>query len=159
MRPDVERCHEADPVLALPANVEEPASESESHRDTGQDQRRHQDERLLEIVRRGIASIAGDPREEPVETRALEDGLVGAHRVVAREQDDKAADQEGERRCGERNENTADPGREPLRYRRLSPLGLGRPRCHAARFRPPVIAIPSSSSETPGSYSPTIRPS
>src|SRR5829696_3272391 len=159
MRPDVESRHEAGPVLALPADVEEAAAESEGNGDPREDERCHEDERLLEVVCGVLTSFAGHPREEPVEARALEDGLVGAHGVVPGKQDDKAADQEGERRRGKRDEDAAESSREPLRHRRLSARRLGRPGRHAACFRPPVIAIPSSSSETPGSYSPTIRPS
>ena len=59
--PDVERGDEADPVLALPADVEEAAAEREGDGDAGQDERRHEDERLLEVVRRGLASLARRP--------------------------------------------------------------------------------------------------
>ena len=163
VRPDVEGREEADPVLALPADVEEAAAEGERDRDSGQDERRHQDERLLEVVRGVLARLARHPREEPVQAGALEDRLVGRDRVRAGDQDDEAADQEGEHRRGDRDEDTADPRREPLGDRRgracLRARARARSSRHAASFRPPVMAMPSSSSETPGGYSPTIRPS
>ena len=53
--PDVERRDEPDPVLALAADVEEPAAEGEGDREAREDERRHEDERLLEVVR-GVRS-------------------------------------------------------------------------------------------------------
>ena len=50
MRPDEERRHEADPVLALAADVEQAAPEGECDRQRGQDQRRRHAQRLLEVL-------------------------------------------------------------------------------------------------------------
>ena len=48
--PDPVRDVEPDEVLALTADVEHPAAESERDRETGQDQRRRLQERLREVV-------------------------------------------------------------------------------------------------------------
>jgi hypothetical protein len=102
-----------DPVLALTADVEQAATKREGDGDSGQHERRHEDERLLEIVGRGLARLPGDPGEEPVQPGPLEDGAIRRHRVVPRDEDDEAADQEGEDGRGERHEDAADAGREP----------------------------------------------
>ena len=48
----------ADEVLALAADVEQPAAEGEGDREAGEDQRRGGDQRLLEVERRGRALVA-----------------------------------------------------------------------------------------------------
>ena len=157
---DPECRDEADPVLALPADVEEPAAERERDRDPGEHERRHDDERLLQVVGGVLARFPRDPGEEPVEAGAFEDGFVGGDRVAAGDQHDEPADQERKEGGDERDDDAAEPGREPLGHgsggRRRS--WLVRHQAASSR-RPPVMAKPSSSSETVGGYSPTIRPS
>ena len=99
--------------------------------------------------------LAGDPGEEPVEPGAGEDRLVRGDGVVPRDRDDETADQEREHGRGDRDEDAADAGREPVAPTRL---GRRRPRLvgHQAASsppRPPVMAMPSSSSETSRPYS------
>ncbi len=113
--PDVQRRDEPDPVLALAADVEEPAAEGEGDREAREDERGHQDERLLEVVGGVRSRLAGHPREEPVQAGSGEDRLVGGDRVAAGDRDDEPADEEGERGRGERDENSAEPRREPGR--------------------------------------------
>ncbi len=89
-----------DDVLALSADVEEAAAEREGDREPGEDQRRRRQQRLREVVRRGVVRVRVPPEpdvsvrerdvdvvvaevEEPVQTGALEDRLVGRERVVA----------------------------------------------------------------------------
>ena len=75
---------EPDPVLALAADVEQAGAERVGDRHAGEDQRRREDQRLLEVQRRERAVLGGDPGEEPVEPGALEDRLVGAERARSR---------------------------------------------------------------------------
>ena len=68
------------------------------------------------------AVLAGGPREEPLEPGAPPDRLVGRDRVLAGEQHDEAADQEGQQRRDQRDDHAAAAhvGRQPRR-RRLRP--------------------------------------
>src|SRR5215207_6573268 len=93
---DEEGGDESDPVLALSTDVEEPAAERKGDANCRQDKWRHQDQRLLMVVGSGFSSLTHDPGKEPVEARAFEERLVGAERVVPRDQDNEAADQEGQ---------------------------------------------------------------
>ena len=161
VRTDPDRRDEPDPVLALATDVEQPASEGEGNGQRRQHERRHHDEGLLEVHRRVRALAPLHPGEEPVQPGAVEDRLVGGERVVARDRDDQSPDDEREN--GGREWDDEAPGAlveagqagEAAAGRRLGRLG------HQAAFprTPPVIAIPRSSSETFGPYSPTIRPS
>ena len=90
---DPDRDVEADEVLALAADVEHAAAERERDREPGQDQRRRLQQRLREVVRRGVDRV-GRRVEEPVQAGAVEDVAVGGERVVAGRGDDDAADQE-----------------------------------------------------------------
>ena len=106
MRADADRGDQPDPELALTADVEEAAAERERDRERREDERRCDEQRLLEVAGRVIARLAGDPGEEPVEARALEDRLVGGDRVLAVDRNDEPADEErksgrsdGVRRC------------------------------------------------------------
>ena len=74
----------SDDVLALAADVEEAAAERERDGEAGEDQRRRDDQRLLQVERRVRGVAAGDPGEEPVEPGAVEDRPVGGERVAAR---------------------------------------------------------------------------
>ena len=158
-------------VLALAADVEEPAPEREGHRETDEDQRRRDDQRLLEVEGRSEPLLAANPGEEPVEAGAVEDRLVGVDRVLAGcEEDDEPSDEEGEQRCEDRCDDSACPrvevdagGHAGHRVGVRRRFRLGR-RCGVAHdatssILPPVIAIPSSSSLTSGPYSATICPS
>src|SRR5207302_10485781 len=158
-------------------------------REPGQRERGPEDERLLEVGRRGgcdVVRVPGkpDPRvrereadrvvadlEEPVEPGAAEDRAVGLRRVgeaARRREDDDAADHEGEQERQERRDDAA----------RLLPDAVALRQARAARLRrrvllelrqlagqaaslclPPVIANPSSSSVAVGGNSPTIPPS
>ena len=117
--------------------------------------------------------LVGPDLEEPVEARAFEDRLVRVEGVLpGRGQDDEATDQKREDRRHERHDEPAgllrnrQPGGEALRVAalwRLVPAVRRRPdrrrvrSAHATAFLPaPVIAMPSSSSVTPGANSPTI---
>ena len=145
-----------------PPMLKRPHAERERDRDRGEHQRRRDPQRLLQVLRGPHALVAGHPREEPVEARPVEDRPVGRDRVVPGDEDDEAADQEGEDGRRERNERTAqavveevgEPGKPGLVR-----LGLGGLAHAACSLAPPVIAMPSSSSETSGPYSPTMRPS
>src|SRR5918996_686061 len=173
VRPEPDGRQEADPVLALPSDVEHPAAECEGHCECGQDERRHDDERLLEV-----ACLLGRlpyARDEPGEPRALEDGLVGLEGrrdALLGDDHDEPADDEGEQRRGDGDEQAARPLVEgaQARDRALGLLGRvlldrRRPRTQTvtsssrSSLPPPSMAMPSSSSETSGGYSPAIRPS
>ena len=121
-RADPDRHVRADEVLALAADVEHAAAEGEGDGEAGEDQRRGDDQRLLEVDRRVRACEAGHPREEPVEAGAVEDRLVRGERVVAGCEHDEAADQEGEQRGDDRDDEAARA------------LGEGHP-CREARHR------------------------
>ena len=162
VRPDEQGEDEPDPVLALPADVEEAAPKRERDGERGENQRRRGAERLLEVARRLARLLSRQPLVGPVEARSLEDRPVRRDRVVAGEEDDEAPDQEGQDRGRERDEEAPGALLE-TRSEGEALLGLGRRRrwrdAHAAvSRRPPVIAMPSSSSVTSGPYSPTIRP-
>ena len=165
----------ADEVLALAADVEQAAAERERHRQAGEDQRRRDDQRLLEVEGGDGAVLLADPREEPVQPGALEDRPVGLDRVLAGERDDEAADREGQQRGQQRRDDAAaaQVAREPAGDRERGALaGRLRRRCdrdvvvlgraHAASSSPrppPVIATPKSSSLADGGSSATIAPS
>ena len=70
-RPDPHGEDAADDVLALTADVEHAAAEREGNRETREDQRRHDQERLLEVEARVEPLVARDPGEEPVEACAV----------------------------------------------------------------------------------------
>ena len=154
----------ADEVLALAADVEQPAAEGEGDREPGEDQRGGEDQRLLQVQRRGRALVAGDPREDPVQPGAVEDRLVGRDRVVAGEEDHQAGDEEGEHRREDRHDDAAalHVGRQPRRRGGRRGLGAALARQRLAGLRllahaaasalrpPPVMAMPSSSSEAVG---------
>ena len=115
--------------------------------------------------------LVGPDLEEPVQARALEDRPVRRQRVLAgRREHDEAADEEREDGRHQRDDDAAgalrevEPARDVRRglaaRGRLStvpPPSGGVGLAHAAFRPPPVIAMPSSSSETLGGYSPTIR--
>jgi hypothetical protein len=106
--PQVERGQKADEILALTADVEHPAAEGERDRERGEDERRRDDQRLLEVERRAEALVALHPREEPVEPRTREDRLVRGERVVSRRDHHEAADEEGEDRSRHGREEAAE---------------------------------------------------
>ena len=56
-RADPDGDDRADDVLALAADVEQAAAERERDGEAGQDQRRRQEQRLLEVQRRGDALV------------------------------------------------------------------------------------------------------
>ncbi len=97
-------------VLALPADVEHPAAERERDREAAQDQRRHDQEGLLEV--RGLGRPVAVAGNQPRDPRAVEDRPVGAEWVVAGRKDDEAADEEGESRRDDRDDEAlrVDPG-------------------------------------------------
>ena len=165
----------ADEVLALAADVEQAAAERERDRQAGEDQRRRDDQRLLEVEGGDDAVVLADPREEPVQPGAVEDRPVGRDRVLARERDDEAADREGQQRGQQRRDDAAaaQVAREPAgdRHRRAL-AGRLRRRCErgvvvlgaltplsSSPRPPPVIATPKSSSLADGGSSATIAPS
>ena len=169
------RC--ADEVLALAADVEHAAAEGERDREPREHERRRHEQRLLQVEAATTRVVVGDPREEPVQSCALEDRAVGRQRVLARgHEHDEAADQEREQRREERREDPA--GRCASRSARRSdaaglagrglpgPGAAGRVGSSACSLTPPppsrpppVIARPSSSSVAVGGNSPTISPS
>src|ERR671924_379799 len=166
-----------DDVLTLDADVEEAAAEGEGDGEAAEDQRRRDDQRLLEVEAGAEALPAGirplDPREEPVQAGAIEDRAVGVERVLpGREEDDESADEERERRGQQRRDDPAGPlvegqprgdARNRLQVGRRPRLGRWRGVAHDAAAAcwtvPPGIAMPSCSSVTSGPYSATIRPS
>src|SRR5918999_792693 len=173
-RPD--RGDRPDDVLALAADVEQAGAERERDGQAGEDQRGRDDQRLLQVERRQVAILAGGPREDPLEAGALPDRLVGRDRVLADQQHRHPAEQEGEHRREHGHDDAAptDVCRHPRRRGERDLFGgltregraLGRlvgqvaPLVHSARSAPPpVMAKPSSSSETSGGNSPTISPS
>ena len=121
--------------------------------------------RLSAAVVRSSPVVHG---KQPVQAGAVEDRLVGGDRVVAGDEDDQAADQEGEHGREQRDDDAAalHVGRQPRGRgggRRLGPAprrrapgppgstGSGPLTPRASRRRPPpVIAIPSSSSDDVG---------
>src|ERR671914_1468178 len=176
LRTHPHRGDRSDDVLPLAADVEQPGAERERHREAGQDQRRGDDQGLLQVERGQVAVLAGGPREDPLEAGALPDRLVGRDRVLADQQHGHAAEQEGEHRRehGHDDAAPADICRHPRRRGERNLLdGLARegpalsrlvgqvaPLVHSARSAPPpVMAKPSSSSDTSGGNSPTISPS
>ena len=120
-----------------PPMLKRPAPEGERDRERGQDQRRRHAQRLLEVLGGDRALVAGHPGEEPVEAGPVEDRPVGGDRVVAGDQDDEAADQEGENGRCERHERSADPLVEDA-VKRGSPVSRrvarGSALAHAASF-------------------------
>ena len=97
----------ADEVLAVAADVEQAGAEREGDREAGEDQRRGDDQRLLQVERGERAVVARDPRQQPVQPGALEDRPVGVDRVGAGERDDDAADEERDQRGDERDQQPA----------------------------------------------------
>ena len=160
-------------VLALAADVEEPAAEREGDRDPGEHERHPHEERLLELDRRAARVLARLPREEPVEPSPLEDRPVGLDRVpeaLRRREDDDTGQEEGEQRRQERRDEASGLLQEEVAPERaLGARLLGRQRgrlcdrgAHAtwaSRRPPPVIATPSSSSVAVGGNSPANAPS
>ena len=67
---DPHRDVRADEVLALAADVEQPAAEGEGDREPGEDQRRREDQRLLQVQRRDVSRsspvIHGNNQFSPV---------------------------------------------------------------------------------------------
>ena len=175
---DLDGGDRADDVLALPADVEEPAAEGEGHGQAREDEDGELDQRLLEVAGSHAELVARIPdgagrvpRKEPVEPRAVEDLPVRRQRVLAAEdEDDQAGDEEGKDGRHERRHDPAgalvdsearcDAGRRPRLCRRRG--GCRRLLAHAAASPftvPPIIAMPSSSSVTSVPYSATIAPS
>ena len=145
-----------------PPMLNRPHRKEKATASAAEDQRRRRSQGLLEVPRRLPRVLARQPLVRKVEAGSLEDRLVRGDRVVAGEQDDETADQEGKHRGGERDEEAAGPLLDPG-PQGMDLLGLRRRRrrcdAHAtASRRPPVIAMPSSSSVTSGPYSPTISP-
>nr|WP_228431015.1 hypothetical protein [Baekduia soli] len=103
---DPDRDDAADGVLALAADVEQAGAEGVGDGQADEDQRRGDQQRLLEVDRRRVAVGARGPREQPLQARAVEDRLVGVDRVVARGQHDQAAGQE-------RDDHRQDRGEDP----------------------------------------------
>src|ERR1700693_186955 len=107
--------------------------------------------------------------EEPGQPGAIEDRPVRRDRVlVRRDEDDEAPDEEGHHSCQDRRDDPPgalverEPGRDArdgLRRGRGRGRGGGLAQGAASLLRPPVIAIPSSSSVTSGPYSAAIVPS
>src|SRR5918996_1610891 len=172
VRPEPDGRQEPDPVLALAPDVEHPTAKREGDGEGGQDEGRHDDERLLEVPRLlGRLPHTGD---EPGEPRALEDRLVGfegRRDALLGNEHDEPADDEGEQRRGDGDEQAARPLVERAEAGHRT-LGLGRvlldrrgtgtqtaTSSSRSSLRPPSMAMPSSSSETSGGYSPAMRPS
>ena len=95
--PDPARDEEPHEVLALAADVEEPAAEGERDGETRQDQGRRLEECLGEVVRRRVRGVDVPGVREPVQPCALHDVAVGEERVVPRGEDDEPSDRERER--------------------------------------------------------------
>ena len=168
--------HRADDVLALAADVEQAAAERERDREAGEDQRRREDQRLLQVERRERRARApvtqGKNQLSPAPSKIARYVVSGFLPVV--DEHDEAADEERE----ERRSGPARAGRRPSARRRsarASDCRTSGPRpdgsagraasssvAHAAAScprPPPVIAMPSSSSVAAGGNSPTISPS
>src|SRR5262249_50560366 len=156
------------------ADVEEAAAEGERHGEPGEDQRRREEQRLLQVEGCRRPRRARDPREEPVQAGAVEDLAIGVERVVTGRQDDQAADREREQRGDQRRRDAPGalhdrvPCDEPdrclgvlLRFRLEADgrQGFGHAASSLSPRPPPVMAMPSSSSDAVGGYSPTICPS
>ena len=143
----------ADDELALAADVEQAAAERERHRQAGEDQRRRDDQRLLEVQRREDAVVLRQPREDPVEAGALEDRRVGLDRVVAGDQHHQAAGDERDEHGDERRDEpaAAQIDRCPVGDGEVGREFLGGV-AHAASVPrpPPVMYTPKSSSEDSG---------
>ena len=137
-----------------PPMLNRPQRKAKATASDGEDQRRREEQRLLEVEGRVLAVRAGHPREEPVEPGAVEDALVDGERVVAGRRDHHAADQERQDRGDERGEEPAS--RQPDRdaeaagvlldrsrgrlgggQRRGGGAHLRRPRCRASPRRAP----------------------
>src|SRR5215208_4850615 len=176
-------------VLAVAADVEEAAPERERDGEARQHERRPEQQRLLEVRRGLRGDVVGVPREpdapvaegqadrvapdveEPVQPRAAEDRAVRLERVAdasRRQQHDDAADEKREREREQRREQPLCLLQEAVARYEASRLRLAGRLARelldvlgqaAASLRPPVIAMPSSSSVTVGGYSPTISPS
>ena len=159
-RADPDGGDRADDVLALAADVEQAGAEGERDGEADEDQRRRQQQRLLQVERRDRAVLAGDPREEPVQPAALEDRVVGLERVRARRAiTTTPADEERHERGDQRDQHAAaaQVARQPRGDRRprraASPAGRSRGPRHGAAACPPVMATPSSSSVASGGSS------
>src|SRR5215210_2016226 len=162
-----------DEVLAVSADVEQPAAERERDREARQDQRGRLQQRLAEVVGGGARDIGVPRRNEPVEAGALDDVPVGDERVVAGGEHEQPADQKRHQRRRRRDGDPAgalperEAGGDGLGRRVRDVLGLlallWRERlAHAAEGSlrlPPSISSPISSSVVSGVCSPTMRPS
>ena len=153
-RADPDRQDRADDVLALAADVEQAAAERERHREAGEDQRRREDQRLLEVDRGDAAVVGATSTGRASSGRCRRRSPVGRDRVVARDQHDEPADEErdehgDQRRDRRRRRAGSVDSRAGDRSRRAGRLVVGRPVAHAALAPrpPPVIATPKSSSE------------
>ena len=159
-RADPDREVGADEVLALAADVEQPAPERERHGEAGEDQRRREDQRRLQVELGDDPVLLVEPLGR-VEAGAVEDRLVGLERVAAGDEHDQPADDERE---DHRDDRRDDPAAAQV-GRQAAGDGDGRADvrlgAHAAACLrpPPVIATPKSSSEADGSSSATISPS
>jgi hypothetical protein len=160
MEADVEGAHEPDPVLALAPDVEHPTAEGEGNRERRQDEGCRDEQRLLQIRELGRVRVPGD-LEEPDETRAVEDRLVGGQRIGSGGEHDEPSDEEGEDGRGERDDQPAGAvveARKGGETRASFRIGGDRHAAVSSRA-PPSMAIPISSSEASGENSLTIRPS
>ena len=147
-----------------PPMLKRPQRNANATASAAENQRRRGPERLLEVAPRRSRVLSRQPLIRPVEARSFEDRPVGRDRVVAGDRGRRG------RRSGRRGPWPRAGRGSPRRARRgslgaeIALLDLRRRRrrrdAHAAvSRRPPVIAMPSSSSVTSGPYSPTIRPS
>ena len=125
-RADPRRDESADDVLALAADVEEPALEGERDGEAREQQSRRQDQRLLKVERRVRPVLPGDPGEQPVQAGAVEDAPERAERVVAGGRDHDHRHREREDGRDERHHDASGP-LEHLQPRRRARGGVALP--------------------------------
>ena len=124
--PDGDGDDHADQILALAADVEEPAAKGKGHGERSQDQRRGQGEGLLEVDRRDRDGVrlrriqtlrsadhanVDEPVDEPRQPRPVQDRAVGRERVLPRRHED---DEAGNAERDERRDDGRDGPSGPL---------------------------------------------
>ena len=133
-----------DEVLAVAADVEQAAAEGERYREADENQRGRLKQRLAEVVGRGVRDV-GLPRvRQPVQARSIEDVPVRLKRVVARREDDEAADQEGD----DPGDDRRDPAACPLGEVEAGGDGRGWRLGRSPRARFPSAALAARSSRS-----------
>jgi hypothetical protein len=109
-RPDPDRRDRADDVLALAADVEEPAPEGKSNGQPREHEHRELDQCLLEVARSQAGIRARVPRKKPVQAGPVEDRPVRGQRVLAADDEhDEPAHDEGEQHGQERDDDAPCP--------------------------------------------------